>query len=261
MVALLDDRDAIEGGIELTVASAVQAIMPSCLSRATRNGRRATEARKRSGVAKAAHVAGLGDDRGGEVRAGSVKIPERIAVLGEQLCDLPVELDDAGVEILDVASELADAAGCRARGKAFAQLQALELLELALAVTADDAALCDRVVLNPVGAQPLDRLRAVANEAPTLQLKRSECPHELRLLGGTQLPALCAHDVSDRKGIPRICLAGSASMTLTVGAPSRDLQNLKASAGERGDQTPPITAWALNADHRARSIEVDKPVN
>jgi hypothetical protein len=65
-----------------------------------------------------------------------MEIGERVAVLGEQLCDLAVELRDAHVEILDVEGELADAARRRARGEALTQLQGLELLQLALAITA-----------------------------------------------------------------------------------------------------------------------------
>jgi hypothetical protein len=64
------------------------------------------------------------------------------------------------VEVVDVVSELADAAGGDALGEAVAEVQALELLQLALAVTADGAGLSDGVVLGPVGPQALDRLGA-----------------------------------------------------------------------------------------------------
>jgi hypothetical protein len=45
----------------------------------------------------------------------------------------------------------------------------------------DDARLADRVDLIPVGAEPLDRLRAVADEATALQLEQRQRADELGL--------------------------------------------------------------------------------
>ncbi len=104
------------------------------------------------GVAKPADISGLGDDRGSEVSAGALKVGERVVVFCEQLGDLAVEVGDACVEIVDVAGELADAARCSPGSEAWAELESSELVELTLAIAADNASLCDRVVLGPVGA-------------------------------------------------------------------------------------------------------------
>ena len=95
-------------------------------------------------------------------------------------------------DLADVSGELADAARRGASGQAWAELQPSELVQLALAVAADDAGLGDGVVLGPVRAQPLDRLGAVANEAAALQLEHPECPDELGLLGGPEIRSLRA---------------------------------------------------------------------
>jgi hypothetical protein len=76
-----------------------------------------------------------------------------------------------------------------------------ELGQVALTVTADDSSLGDGVVLGPVGAQPLNRLGAVTNEASTLKLDHPEGPHELGLLGWAEILPLGAHDVSNRERV------------------------------------------------------------
>lgn len=75
---------------------------------------------------------------------------EGAAVLGEQIGDLGVEIGDALVEVVDVASELADAARRRALREAVAELDALELAQLALAVAANRSGLGNGVKLRPV---------------------------------------------------------------------------------------------------------------
>jgi hypothetical protein len=116
VVALLDDGDAVERGVELPVAAAVEAMAVCRLSGAAGDGSCAAEAGEGAGVAKAPDVSGLGDDRGSEVRAGAVKVSERVVVLDEQLGDLAVEVGDARVEVRDVSGELAYAACGGARG-------------------------------------------------------------------------------------------------------------------------------------------------
>jgi len=105
------------------------------------------------------------DHRRGDLGAGAVEVRDRVAVLCEQLRDLGVEGCDALVEVLDVAGEITDAAGCDLLDEAIAEADPLEPPQLALAGEIDDARLGDRVDLIPVGAEPLDRLGAVADEA------------------------------------------------------------------------------------------------
>ena len=69
---------------------------------------------------------------------------------GEQLSNLGIQCGDPAVEVVDVTSELSDAARGGALREALAELDALELSQLALAITADDAALSDGVKLCPV---------------------------------------------------------------------------------------------------------------
>src|ERR1700684_429017 len=120
-------------------------------------------------------------------------------MLDEQLGDLLVEVGDPRVEIRDVFSELPNAASCSARCKAGPQLESFELVQLALAVAAAHAGLCDWVVLDPVRAQPLDRLGAVADKASAVKLEHPERPDQFGLLSRAEVLALRAHHVSDRE--------------------------------------------------------------
>lgn len=85
----------------------------------------------------------MGDDRGGEVAAGTLQVLARVAVLGEKVGDLGVEGSDALVEIVDVVAEFADAAGCDSLSQAVAEGDALEFAQLALAVTAKGGGFAD----------------------------------------------------------------------------------------------------------------------
>jgi hypothetical protein len=118
VVALLDDRDAVERGVELAVAAAVQAVAPGGLARSAGDGCGAAEACEGAGIAEATNVAGLGDARRSEVAANPLDLFKRVAVVGEQIGNLGVERGDALVEVVDAAGELADAArsGTAARG-------------------------------------------------------------------------------------------------------------------------------------------------
>lgn len=129
-----------------------------------------------------ADVAGLGDDRRGQIAADPVDLLEWIAVIGEQLGDLGVEGCDALVEVLDVAGKFADAARGGALRKAVAEMDPGEVAQGALAVSAQNAGFRDRILLCPVRAQPLDRLGAVADEPAALQLEHAERADELGLL-------------------------------------------------------------------------------
>ena len=151
----------------------------------------------------------------------------------------------------------AASAGSEARRRA----AALELAQLTLAIAADNAGLCDRVVLGPVGTQPLDRLGAVAHEPAALQLEHPECPDQFRLLGGAELRSLGAHDVGDRDRVTGVGLPWPASVALAVRAPRRDLQHLEAGRSEGGDQAASIAAGALDSDHGGYCVVIDQPVN
>src|SRR5262245_31742366 len=61
VVAGLDDGDAVEGGVELAVAAAVEAVAACGLAGAAGDGCGAAEAREGGGVAEAADVAGVRD--------------------------------------------------------------------------------------------------------------------------------------------------------------------------------------------------------
>jgi hypothetical protein len=117
MVAGLDDRDPIEGGVELAVAAAVDAVAAGCLARAAGDWCGAAEASEGSAVAEAADVAGVGDHRGRDLRAGTVQIGDWVAVL-----DQPVTEADA-----------------------------FQAAQLALACQVDDASFADRVDPIPIG--------------------------------------------------------------------------------------------------------------
>ena len=126
VVAGLDDRDPVEGGVELAVAAAVEPVAACGLARAAGDWCGAAEAGERGAVAEAADVAGVGDDRGGYLRAGAVEVGDRVAVFGEELGDLGVEGGDALVEVVDVAGEIADAAGRDLLDQAVAEADSLE---------------------------------------------------------------------------------------------------------------------------------------
>ena len=121
--------------------------------------------------------------------------------------------------------------------------------------------LSDRVVLGPVGTQPLDRLRAVAHEPSTLQLEHPQRPDQFRLLGGAEVRSLRAHDVSDRDRISGVGLAWPAAMALAVRAPRGNLQHLEAGACQGGDQAAAIAAGTLDADHGRGGAVIDEPVD
>jgi hypothetical protein len=149
-------------------------------------------------------------------------------VLFEQLSDLAVEPGDALVEVLDVAGEVTDAAGRDLLDEAVAEADPFEPAQLALAGEIGYVGLADRVDLIPVGAQPLDRLRAVADEPPSLQLKQRQRAHELGLERGAELVALAQHHLGDRDRVARVGLAWPVAMTLAVRAPGRHIEHLVA---------------------------------
>jgi hypothetical protein len=97
-----------------------------------------------------------------------LQVGERVVVLVEQLGDLVVECGDALVEVLDVAGQFADAARGDLVGEAVTEADPLEPAQFALAVAAQRTGFADGVLLGPVGAQPLDRLGAVADKAAAL---------------------------------------------------------------------------------------------
>jgi hypothetical protein len=95
-----------------------------------------------------------------------------------------------------------------------------------LAGEIDDARLADRIDLIPVSAETLDRLRAVADEAATLQLEHLQHPHELGLEGRSELLTLAEHDLRHGDCVAGIGLARSVATTLAMRAPSMDVQHL-----------------------------------
>jgi hypothetical protein len=127
VVALLDDGDPVERGVELSVAAAVQTVAIGCLAGAAGNRCGSAEASEGGGVAETSDVSGLRDDRGSEIAAGAVEVGERVLVLDQQLGDLAVKIGDPRIEVLDVPGELADATRRGASGKACAELQPSEL--------------------------------------------------------------------------------------------------------------------------------------
>ena len=203
----------------------------------------------------------MGDDDGGEVAADAVELFERAAVLGEQVGDFGVQGGDAVVEIVDVLGELAKAAGGGALGEAVAECDPLELAQFALAVAADRSGFSDGIELRPVRTQALDRLRAIVNEATALELEHAEGANQLGLLGGSEIDAVGHHDLRDRQRVAGIGLPGPAAMALAVSPPGRDLHDLKACAGQRGDQAASVAARAFNADHRGGSVPIDQPID
>jgi hypothetical protein len=67
-------RDAVERGVELSVAAAVQSVPAAGLSGSAGDRCCSAEAREGAGVAEAANVSGLGDDRGGKVAADAADV-------------------------------------------------------------------------------------------------------------------------------------------------------------------------------------------
>ena len=168
VVALLDERDAVEGGVELAVAAAVQAVPASGVAGAAGDRRGAAVARERGGVLDAAHVAGLGDQRGGDLVAGSEQVADGVAVRFEQRGDLGLELVDAAVEVFDVAGELADGGRRDALSESIAKRTRLRRCSTRWRSRVDDLGFGDRIDLRPIRAQPLNRLRAVQHEPTAL---------------------------------------------------------------------------------------------
>jgi hypothetical protein len=107
----------------------------------------------------------------------------------------------------------------------------------------------------------LDRLSAVTNEAPALQLEHPERPDQLRLLGGAEVCSLGAHDVSDRDRVTRVGLPRPPTVALAMGAPGWHLQHLKPSAGESCNQAASVAARALDADHGVCGVLLEQPVD
>src|SRR5213592_1993708 len=207
VVALLDDRDAVERGVELAVAAAVQSVAAGGLARPAGDRCGAAEAGEGGGIAEAANVAGVRDQTGGDLVAGAAEVGDRVAVLFEQLGDLGVEIADALVERVDVAGELADAARGDLFGQAVTEADALELAQLALAVAAQRGGLADRVDLQPGRSQALDRLGAIANQAMALQLEQPDRPDQLGFERRAELGAAAQNDLRDRLSIAGIGLA------------------------------------------------------
>jgi hypothetical protein len=107
----------------------------------------------------------------------------------------------------------------------------------------------------------LDRLGAVTDKAPALQLEHAQRTHELGLLRWPELVALGQHDVRDRQRVAGVGLARSAAVALAMGAPRRDLRHLKPGAGQSSNQAASIAAGALHADHRAGGGMLDQPAD
>ena len=150
--------------------------------------------------------------------------------------DLSLELGDPAVEVLDVARELADAAGGCPFGQTVAELQLLQPPEHLRPVAADGAGLGDRIELRPVSPQPLDRLRAVADEAASLQLERCDRPDDLWFERWPELRSLAANDVGNRERVTGIGFARTEMTTLAVRAPGRDVQDLEPDCCKSGDK-------------------------
>jgi hypothetical protein len=168
----------------------------------------------------------VSNDGDGDLRAGAVQVGDRIAVLFEQERELGVERGDALVAVLDVAREVADAAGRDLFDQPVAETDSPETAQLALSGEVDHAALADGVDLIPVGAEPLDGLGAVADEATSLELEQRQRPHELRFERRTELRAVAQHNLRDGDRIARIGLAGAMATTLAMCAPGRHIEHL-----------------------------------
>src|SRR5205085_10094411 len=117
----------------------------------------------------------------------------------------------------------------------------------------------NRIELRPIRPQALDRLRAIADEAPTLELERRDRPHDLGLKRGAEFLALAQDDVGDRAGVTGVGLAWPLVTALAVGAPGRDVQNLEAGRGKGGNERAPVAAGALDANDRFVGSVVSQP--
>jgi hypothetical protein len=238
----------------------VESVAAGGLAGAAGDGCGAAEAGKGGGVAEAADVAGVRDHAGGDLCAGAVQVVERVAVLGEQRGDFGVELCDALVEVFDVTGEVADAAGRDLLDKSRTEADPLQAAQLALAGQVDNACLADRVDLIPVGAQALDRLGAVADEAPPLQLEQRQRAHELGLERASKLRAFAQDDLGDRDRVTGVGLTRPMTAPLPVRAPGRHVEHLVPGRLERGDKEPAIAGRAFNNDDRVRRVELDQPL-
>src|SRR6266540_1465600 len=138
------------------------------------------------------------------------------------------------------AGEVADAAGRDLLDESLAEADALESAQLALASEIDNARLADRVDLIPIGAEPLDRLRSVADEAAALQLEQRQGAHELGLERGPELRAFAQHDLRDRDRVTGIGLAGPMAAALAMGAPGGHVEHLVACRFQRRNEEPAV---------------------
>jgi hypothetical protein len=129
----LHDRDPVEGGVELAVAAAVEAVVAGGLAGAAGDRGDAAEAGEGGAAAEAADIGGVGDQRDGDGGAGAGEVGDRVAVLGEERGQLGVELGDSPVELLDLERELADAAAGGLRGQPVAEVDPLQLAQRAVA--------------------------------------------------------------------------------------------------------------------------------
>lgn len=180
-------------------------------------------------------------------------------MLLEELRDLGVEGGDALVEVVDVAGEVTDAAGRDLLDEAITEADPPEAAQRALAGEVDHARLADRVDLIPVGAQPLHRLRAIADETTPLQLEQRQRAHELGLERRSELRPFAQNDLRDRDRVAGIGLAGSVAMALAMRAPGRHVEHLVSRRLERGDEQPPVAGGAFDADDRLASVMLIEP--
>src|SRR5215218_1138937 len=259
MVSGLDDGDSVEGGIELPVAAAVEPVPTGGLARAAGDGRGTAEPGEGGGVAEAADITGVCDHCGGDLRTGAVEVADRVAVLLEQLRDLGVEGSDPLVEVLDVAGEVMDAASRDPLDEAVAEVDPLEPAQLALSCDVDDTSLADGVDLIPVGAKPLGRLGAIADETASLQLEQRQRPHELGLERRSKLRASGQHDLGDRDRVARIGLARPVAAPLAMRAPGGHVEHLVARRLQRGNKQSAVAGRAFDTDERLAGIVLVEP--
>jgi hypothetical protein len=202
----------------------------------------------------------VGDHRRCDLRAGAVQIRDWVAVLGEQPRDLGLEGGDALVEVFDVAGEVADAAGRDLLDEAVTEADPLQPSQLALPGEVDDPRLADRIDLIPVGAEPLDRLRAVADEAAPLQLEQRQGADELGLERWSKLGALAEYDLRNGDRVAGVGLAWPMPTTLSMRAPGRDVEHLVPCGLERSDKEPAVAGRAFDTNDRLASIVGDEPL-
>jgi hypothetical protein len=144
-------------------------------------------------------------------------------------------------------------------GEAVTEADALEPPQFALAVAAQRAGLGHGILLGPVGAQPLDRLGAVADEAAALQLEHGQRADELGLQRRAELTALAPNDVGDRERVAGVGLARPLAVALAVGAPGRHVQHLQPGGGQRPDELAAIAARRLDTDDRFCGVVLAEP--